>query len=87
LALASPVDSLELVRLIATARIAFPKARVRLSAGRDRMSRELQVLCFLAGADSIFFGEKLLTAGNPSEDADAALFRAMGISELEACAK
>lgn len=87
LALAAPVDSLELVRLIATARIAFPKARVRLSAGRDRMSRELQVLCFLAGADSIFFGEKLLTAGNPSEDADAALFRAMGISELETCVK
>jgi len=81
LALASPVDSLELVRLIATARIAFPKARVRLSAGRDRMSRELQVLCFLAGADSVFFGEKLLTAGNPSEDADAALFRAMGMPE------
>jgi biotin synthase len=79
LALAEPVDSLELVRLIATARIAFPKARVRLSAGRDRMSRELQVLCFLAGADSIFFGEKLLTAGNPSEDADAELFRAMGL--------
>ena len=79
LALASPVDTIELVRLIATARIAFPTARVRLSAGRDRMSRELQVLCFLAGADSIFFGEKLLTAGNPSEDADAALFRAMGI--------
>ncbi len=80
LALAAPVDTLELVRLIATARIAFPKARVRLSAGRDRMSRELQVLCFLAGADSIFFGEKLLTAGNPSADADAELFRAMGIS-------
>lgn len=79
LALASPVDSLELVRLIATARIAFPTARVRLSAGRDRMSRELQVLCFLAGADSVFFGEKLLTAGNPSEDADAALFAAMGV--------
>ena len=52
LAMAPPVDSLELVRLIATARIAFPKARVRLSAGRDRMSRELQVLCFLAGAKS-----------------------------------
>lgn len=80
LALASPVDSLELVRLIATTRITFPKARVRLSAGRDRMSRELQVLCFLAGADSIFFGEKLLTAGNPSEDADAALFAAMGVA-------
>jgi biotin synthase len=90
LALASPVDSLELVRLIATARIAFPKARVRLSAGRDRMSRELQVLCFLAGADSIFFGEKLLTAENPSADADAALFAAMGsrsrLSEDQACA-
>ncbi len=86
LALASPVDSFELVRLIAAARIAFPKARVRLSAGRDRMSRELQLLCFLAGADSIFFGEKLLTAGNPSADADAALFRAMGISEREPCA-
>lgn len=76
---AEPVDSIELVRLIATARIAFPTARVRLSAGRDRMSRELQVLCFLAGADSVFFGEKLLTAGNPTADADAALFRAMGL--------
>lgn len=76
---AEPIDSIELVRLIATARIAFPTARVRLSAGRDRMSRELQVLCFLAGADSIFFGEKLLTAGNPSADADASLFRAMGL--------
>ncbi len=65
LQMAPPVDSVELVRLIATARIAFPTARVRLSAGRDRMSRELQILCFLAGADSIFFGEKLLTAGNP----------------------
>jgi biotin synthase len=76
---ARPVDSIQLVRLIATARVAFPKARVRLSAGRDRMSRELQVLCFLAGADSIFFGEKLLTAPNPSADADADLFRAMGL--------
>ena len=76
---AEPVDSIELVRLIATARIAFPTARVRLSAGRDRMNRELQVLCFLAGADSVFFGEKLLTAGNPTADADASLFRAMGL--------
>src|SRR5581483_11014370 len=58
LALAPPVDPLEVVRLIATARIAFPTARVRLSAGRERMSRELQVLCFLAGADSVFFGDK-----------------------------
>ncbi len=76
---AAPVDAIELVRLIATARIAFPAARVRLSAGRDRMSRELQVLCLLAGANSIFFGEKLLTAPNPSAGDDAALFRAMGL--------
>jgi biotin synthase len=76
---AAPVDPVELVRLIATTRIAFPKARVRLSAGRDRMGRELQVLCFLAGANSIFFGEKLLTASNPSADADADLFRTLGL--------
>jgi biotin synthase len=78
---AAPVDSIELVRLIATARIAFPAARVRLSAGRDRMSRELQVLCLLAGANSIFFGEKLLTAPNPSATDDAELFRAMGLAQ------
>jgi biotin synthase len=78
---AAPVDSIELVRLIATARIAFPKARVRLSAGRDRMSRELQILCFMAGANSIFFGDRLLTAPNPSADNDAELFRAMGLPE------
>lgn len=76
---AEPVDSIELVRLIATARIAFPKARVRLSAGRDRMSRELQILCFLAGANSIFFGDKLLTAPNPDADSDVELFAAMGL--------
>ena len=80
LAMAPPVDSLEIVRLVATARIAFPRSRVRLSAGRDRMSRELQVLCFLAGADSVFFGEKLLTAPNPRESEDEALFRAMGVA-------
>jgi biotin synthase len=79
LAKAAPVESIQLVRLIATARIAFPKARVRLSAGRDRMSRELQVLCFLAGANSIFFGETLLTAPNPAASEDAELFRAMGL--------
>ncbi len=76
---AAPVDSVELVRLVATTRIVFPRARVRLSAGRDRMSRELQILCFLAGANSIFFGDKLLTASNPSADGDAELFRAMGL--------
>jgi biotin synthase len=78
---APPVDSIELVRLIATARIAFPRARVRLSAGRDRMSKELQVLCFMAGANSIFFGDKLLTAPNPSAQGDAELFRSMGLPE------
>jgi biotin synthase len=79
---AAPVDSIELVRLIATARIAFPTSRVRLSAGRDRMSRELQVLCFLAGANSIFFGEQLLTTPNSAAADDAALFRAMGLPVL-----
>lgn len=85
LQMAPKVDSIELVRLIATARIAFPTARVRLSAGRDNMSRELQILCFLAGADSIFFGEKLLTAPNPDATADAQLFRAMGLPAAAAC--
>jgi biotin synthase len=79
LAGADPVDPLELVRLIATARIAFPRARVRLSAGRDRMSRELQALCFLAGANSIFYGDRLLTAANPSAADDGELFRALGL--------
>jgi biotin synthase len=82
LQMAPPVDSIEIVRLIAVARIAFPNARVRLSAGRDKMSRELQILCFLAGADSVFFGEKLLTAPNPDESADAELFRAMGLPQI-----
>ncbi len=76
---ARPIDSVELVRLIATTRIVFPRARVRLSAGRDRMSHELQMLCFLAGANSIFFGEKLLTAPNPTATDDAALFQKMGL--------
>ena len=76
---ARPVDPIQLVRLIATARITFPTARVRLSAGRDRMSQELQALCFLAGANSIFFGDTLLTAPNPDATEDAALFRAMGL--------
>lgn len=79
LADAAPVDGLELVRLVAVTRLTFPKARVRLSAGRNQMSQELQALCFLAGANSVFFGEKLLTAPNPSAGADAGLFRAMGL--------
>lgn len=74
-----PVDPLELVRMIATARILMPKSKVRLSAGRMSLSREAQVLCFLAGANSIFYGEKLLTTGNPDVDADRALLRDAGL--------
>ncbi len=81
LQMAGDVDSIDILRLVATARIAFPKARVRLSAGRDRMGKELQILCFLAGADSVFYGDKLLTAPNPSSSDDAALFRSMGLPE------
>lgn len=81
-----PVDVFELVRLIATTRIALPRSKVRLSAGRSRLSREGQALCFLAGANSIFFGEKLLTAGNPREDADLQLLTALGLKPQPAAA-
>jgi biotin synthase len=75
-----PVDIFELVRLIAVARIAMPKSRVRLAAGRTRISREGQALCFFAGANSIFFGDKLLTAKNPEVDVDLALLRELGLN-------
>jgi biotin synthase len=75
-----PVDVFELVRLIATTRIAFPRAKVRLSAGRTRLSREAQALCFFAGANSIFYGNKLLTAKNPEADADLELLAELGLS-------
>lgn len=78
-----PVDSLELVRMCATARIMMPGARVRLSAGRASMNRESQLLCFMAGANSIFFGDKLLTTGNPDHDADMALLREAGLRPLD----
>ena len=74
-----PVDIFELVRLIAVTRIALPKARVRLAAGRTRISREGQALCFFAGANSIFYGDKLLTAKNPTADVDVALLRELGL--------
>jgi biotin synthase len=73
-----PVEPLELVRMIATARIAMPRSQVRLSAGRRNLSAEAQVLCFLVGANSIFSGDKLLTTPNSEEDADVALLRAIG---------
>jgi len=74
-----PVDIFQLVRLIATTRLALPKARVRLSAGRTRLTREGQALCFFAGANSIFYGDKLLTAANPGVDADRTLLDELGL--------
>jgi biotin synthase len=76
----NPVDVFDLVRMIATTRIAVPKAKVRLSAGRSLLSREGQALCFYAGANSIFYGEKLLTAENPGKDADHELLEALDLS-------
>lgn len=74
-----PVDVFELVRLIATTRIVLPKAKVRLSAGRSRLSREAQALCFFAGANSIFYGDKLLTADNPGVDDDRSLLEELDL--------
>jgi biotin synthase len=74
-----PVDALEMVRMIATARIVMPRAQVRLSAGRSALSREAQVLCFIAGANSFFFGDKLLVTGNPDVEADQKLLRDAGM--------
>jgi biotin synthase len=82
LADAPPLDGLEFVRTIALARILMPKSMVRLSAGRTLMSDEMQALCFFAGANSIFVGDTLLTAGNPSAGQDAALFRRLGLRSL-----
>lgn len=79
----TPVDFTEMVRMIATARIMMPAAMVRLSAGRKSLSAEAQLLCMAAGANSIFFGDKLLTTGNPEYDADMALLEKAGIAPLE----
>jgi biotin synthase len=73
------LDPFEFVRTIAAARITMPSSRVRLSAGRENMSDELQALCFYAGANSIFYGEKLLTTPNPESDRDAQLFERLGL--------
>jgi biotin synthase len=74
-----PVDIFEIVRLIGVTRIALPRARVRLAAGRTRLTREGQALCFFAGANSIFYGDKLLTAKNPAVDVDVALLGELGL--------
>ena len=76
-------EPIEFVRTIALARIMMPKSHVRLSAGRTAMSDEMQALCFFAGANSIFVGDTLLTAENPGEDKDSALFRRLGIKPME----
>ena len=77
------LDPFEFVRTIAVARIVMPASMVRLSAGRAEMNDELQALCFLAGANSIFYGEKLLTTGNPDVEADRALFERLGLRPME----
>jgi biotin synthase len=78
----APLDPIDFVRTIALARVMMPRSVVRLSAGRTKMSDELQALCFFAGANSIFLGDTLLTAGNPAEDKDAALFSKLGLSPM-----
>jgi biotin synthase len=77
------VDPFDLVRMIACARIAVPGGKVRLSAGRTRLSDEIQALCFFAGANSIFYGEKLLTAENPEAEKDLALLKKLGLDTLQ----
>ena len=77
------VTTIEMVRVIATARILMPRSMVRLSAGRAQMSEEAQLLCMMAGANSVFFGDKLLTTGNPAYAQDMALFAQAGLHPLE----
>lgn len=78
-----PVDDFDFVRTIAVARIMMPKSMVRLSAGRENMSSELQALCFMAGANSIFYGAKLLTSPNADQDDDNALFERLNLTPAE----
>jgi biotin synthase len=79
-----PLDPLELVRTIAVARILMPRSAVRLSAGRQSLGEPAQTLCFLAGANSIFFGDRLLTTPNPEADEDMALLAKLGLAPLPA---
>jgi biotin synthase len=83
LANATPIDPLDFVRTIAVARIMMPESVVRLSAGRTAMTDEMQALCFFAGANSIFVGDTLLTANNPENDKDMALFNKLGLQPME----
>jgi len=87
LAKTKPVDPIEFVRIIAVARILMPAAMVRLSAGRTEMSEEMQALCFLAGANSIFLGEKLLTRSNPGPAEDMRLLGKLGMRPMTTAAE
>jgi biotin synthase len=80
---AAALDPLEFVRTVAVARLLMPRSHVRLSAGRSEMSDELQALCFFAGANSIFYGERLLTTDNPAADHDRRLFARLGLQAEE----
>ena len=77
------VDPFDFIRTLAVARIMMPKSHVRLSAGREAMNEQMQALAFMAGANSIFYGEKLLTTGNPQADKDMQLFKRLGIKPEE----
>ena len=83
LADSDPVDPLDFVRVIAVARITMPRARVRLSAGRQQLGEAVQTLCFMAGANSIFYGDKLLVTGNPDVEADTQLMHKLGLKGLK----
>jgi biotin synthase len=77
-----PVDPIEFIRIIALARILMPKSHVRLTAGRTKMTDEMQALCFFAGANSIFVGDTLLTAANPGDDRDSRLLSRLGLTPM-----
>ena len=77
------IDDIEFVRTVAVARIAMPRSMVRLSAGRESMSEAVQALCFMAGANSIFTVDKLLTTGNRGDSADAAMFERLGLAPMK----
>jgi len=81
-----PIEQWEMIRMVATTRIAFPESVVRLSAGRTKMSMEAQALCFMAGAGSIFAGDKLLTTPNPEFNEDKEMFKILGLLPKEAFA-
>ncbi len=81
------VDPFDFIRIIAVARIIMPKSAVRLSAGREDMNEQMQTLCFMAGANSVFYGCKLLTTPNPGEDKDMMLFEKLGINRQQQAAK